>query len=412
MLPGPLRAGAFRLLFAGRAISSLGDRLVPVALAFAVLELTGSVTDLGIVMGAQTAALLAFVLVGGVWADRLPRRSVMLGSDAVRLLAQGACAALLLAGDAKVWQLAALQALYGAAAGFFAPASVAIVPQVAPADELQQANALLGLTDNGSSVLGPALAGVIVATAGSGWGLAADALTFALSGVLLALMRVAPDPAPTGRAGAASVIAELRAGWRAFRSRTWLWVTVLYFALYVGLVLSAFQVLGPEVARTALGGPGAWAAISAALGLGAVAGGMAALRWRPRHPLRAGLLMFLWAGPALLVGLGFHAPLWALLAVALIDGAAGSLFNAFWFTAQQSEVPAQELSRVSSWDHLGTLALAPLGLLAIGPVSEAIGISTTLYAAGGVIVLLTAAVMAVPDVRDFTGGRASASPGQ
>ncbi len=412
MLPAPLRAGAFRLLFAGRAVSSVGDRLVPVVLAFAVLDLTGSVSDLGIVLGAQTAALLAFVLVGGVWADRLPRRRVMLISDGVRFLAQGACAVLLLAGTATIWELASLQALYGAAEGFFAPASVAIVPQVAAAEDLQQANALLGLTDNAAAIAGPALAGVILTTAGSGWGLAADAITFAVSGLLLAFMRVPGGGRPPARALRTSVAFELRAGWRAFRSRTWLWVTVLYFALYIALVLSPFQVLGPQVARTALGGPGAWAAISTALGVGAVAGGMVGLRWRPLHPLRAGLMLFLLAGPALLVLLGLHAPLWTLIAAALVDGVAGSLFNAFWFTAQHSVVPATELSRVSSWDHLGSLILQPAALVAVGPVAAAIGVSATLYAAGGAIVVLTAAVVLVPAIRNFTLAPLTAAQGQ
>ena len=123
---GALSRGAFRLLFAGRTVSSFGDRLVPVALAFAVLDLTGSVTDLGLVLAAQTVPLLAFVLLGGVWADRLPRQLVMLVSDAVRAVAQGACAALLLTGHAQVWELIALQALYGSAVGFFAPAATAV----------------------------------------------------------------------------------------------------------------------------------------------------------------------------------------------------------------------------------------------------------------------------------------------
>jgi MFS family permease len=399
MRRGPLKETAFALLFAGRAISSLGDRLVPVALAFAVLDLTGSVTDLGIVLGAQSVPLVVFVLLGGVWADRLPRQWVMLASDGVRAVAQGASAALLLSGSAHVWEIAALQALYGAGEAFFVPASTAVVPQTVSSSNLQQANALLGLSGNVATVLGPALAGVIVATAGPGWGLAADAATFVASAAFLSFIRVGPIVA-TARTAA---LAELRAGWRAFRSRAWLWISVLYFTLFVAFVLSPLQVLGPQVARSSLGGPGAWAAISTALGLGALLGGVLGMRWRPRHPLRAAFLAFLLAGPALFVALAAHAPLPLILAAALIDGGSGTLFNIFWFTAQQREIPAGELSRVSSWDYLGTLALQPIGLAASGPLAAAVGVSTTLYGAGGLFVILVLAVLAVPAVRNFTG---------
>src|ERR1019366_1745733 len=265
MRRGPLKETAFALLFAGRAISSLGDRLVPVALAFAVLDLTGSVTDLGIVLGAQSVPLVVFVLLGGVWADRLPRQWVMLASDGVRAVAQGASAALL--------------SLYGAGEAFFVPASTAVVPQTVSSSNLQLANALLGLSGNVATVLGPALAGVIVATAGPGWGLAADAATFVASAAFLSFIRVGPIVA-TART---SALAELRAGWRAFRSRAWLWISVLYFTLFVAFVLSPLEVLGPQVARSSLGGPAAWAAISTALGLGALLGGVLGMRWRPRH---------------------------------------------------------------------------------------------------------------------------------
>ncbi|MGZ4274808.1 MAG: MFS transporter, partial [Solirubrobacteraceae bacterium] len=166
---------AFRLLFAAQSISSLGDRLVPVALAFAVLDLTGSPSGLGIVLAAQTIPLVAFVLFGGVWADRLSRRRVMAASDLVRALSQGACAALLLTGTARLWELAALQAVYGTAAAFFGPAVLALVPETVEAGQLQSANSLIALSGNIAAVIGPAVAGVIVAASHPGWGLAFDA---------------------------------------------------------------------------------------------------------------------------------------------------------------------------------------------------------------------------------------------
>jgi len=411
---GPLRFPAFRLLFAAQSISSFGDRLVPVALAFAVLGLTGSVTDLGVVLAAQTIPLVLFVLIGGVWADRLPRQRVMLASDGVRALTQGASGVLLLSSSATVWQLAALQAIYGTAAAFFGPAATAVVAETVPADGLQPANAMIGLSGNFTAVLGPAVAGVIVATIGPGWGLAVDGATFVGSAACLLAMRLPP---PAGAPAPGTMIAQLRAGWSAFRCRAWLWVTVVFFTLYIGLCFAPLEVLGPQVARLSLGGPGAWAAISAALGAGAIGGGVIGLRLRPRHPLRVAFLIFLVATPSLIALIAARAPLALIALAALVEGATGTLFNVFWFTALQSEIAPGELSRVISWDYLGSVALQPVGQLVSGPIAAAIGLSSTLYVAAGVALVLFTSVLAVPAVRNFalsqSGGQtSSASSGE
>jgi MFS family permease len=164
-----MRGGAwgqrsFRLFFFGQGISAVGDRVVSVALAFAVLDLTGSVKDLGLVLAAQTVPLVLFLLMGGVWSDRLSRRAVMLTSDLVRAGAQGASAFLLVSGNAHVWQLVVLQAVYGAAEAFFKPAAQALLPETVAAADLQQANALIAVSGNIANIGGPALAGVLVAT--------------------------------------------------------------------------------------------------------------------------------------------------------------------------------------------------------------------------------------------------------
>ncbi len=388
-------------------MSSFGDRLVPVALTFAVLHLTGSVSDLGIVLAAQTVPLVLFVLLGGVWADRLPRQRVMLASDLVRFATQGASAVLILDGSARIWQLAALQALYGMADGFFTPAANGLVPQVVAAEELQPANALLGLSENATSILGPAVAGVIVVGVGAGWGLAVDAATFLLSAAFLAVLRV-DSAVQVARERTTSVISELRAGWKAFSSRRWLLVSVGYFTLMFAFGFSTFRVLGPEVAEKSLGGPGAWAAISAAMGVGALAGGFLALRWRPAHPLRAAFVISLFGVPLTLLLLGAHAALWLIILTSVIEGVTGSFFNAVWFTAMQRSVPAEELSRVTSWDAVGSYALQPVGLALAGPIAAAIGVSTTLYAAGGIFLLITIGVIAMPSIWSFDGGQSEA----
>jgi hypothetical protein len=403
---GPLRERPFRLLFAGRAVSSFGDRVVPVALTFAVLHLTHSPSDLGIVLAAQAVPLVLFVLLGGVWADRLPRQRVMLASDLVRFATQGASALLILDGTPQIWQLAALQAVYGMADGFFTPAANGLVPQVVSAEELHQANALLGLSENTTSILGPAVAGGIVVGIGAGWGLAVDAATFLLSAAFLSALHVEPV-VRVAREQATSLLTELRAGWKAFSSRRWLLVSVGYFTLMTAFGFSVFKVLGPEVAERFLGGPGAWAGISAASGVGALAGGLLALRWKPAYPLRAGFLMSLFGVPLTLLLLGAHAALWLIILTELFEGVIGSFFNVMWFTAMQKAIPAEEISRVSSWDAVGTYALQPVGLALAGPIAVAVGVSTTLYGAGIIFLVITVGVISMPSIWSFDGSSPS-----
>lgn len=389
---------AFRLLFAARSVSSLGDRLVPVALAFAVLNLTGSATSLGVVLAAQTIPLVLFVLVGGVWADRLPRRLVMVSSDLVRAGSQGLCAALLLTGSARLWEIVVLQAVYGAARAFFDPAALSLIPQTVNADQLQRANSLLVLTDNVASIGGPAIAGVIVAAAEPGWGLGFDAVTFLVS---VGLVYAMPPVAAKVRERA-TLVHDLRHGWSAFRARRWLWITVSCFTLYIGFAWAPWQVLGPDVARTHLGGPGAWAAIAVALGVGSVAGGVIALRARPRHPFRLTFAMFVVVTPLMFGLVAAHAPVWLIVPVALLDGMSGTVFNTFWFTALHSDVPPGELARVMSWDYFGSVAVLPLGQSLAGPMAAAVGASTTLYGAAALTMILFGAGLCVPAVRNFS----------
>jgi MFS family permease len=389
---------AFRLLYAAQSISSLGDRLVPVALAFAVLNLTGSVTSLGVVLAAQTVPLVAFVLVGGVWADRFSRRRVMVISDLVRASAQAASAALLLNGSARLWELVVLQAVYGTARAFFDPAALAVIPQTVDGDQLQRANTLIALSQNIAAVAGPAVAGVIVAAAEPGWGLAFDALTFLGSA---ACVRAMPAIVAAPRTPA-TMLQELRGGWQAFRARRWLWITVSCFTLYIGMGWGPWQVLGPQVARLSLGGPGAWAAIVVALGVGSILGGLVALRARPRHPLRMAFAVFVLITPLLFALVAAHAPLPVILPVAVIDGASATMFNTFWFTAVQSDVPADELARVFSWDYLGSVVILPVGQALSGAVGGLLGLSATLYVAAGVSLVLFALGLAAPSVRNFS----------
>ncbi|MGH3072864.1 MAG: MFS transporter [Gaiellaceae bacterium] len=399
----PLRERDFRLLFAGRTTSLVGSAIAPVALAFAVLDLTGSKTDLGLILACREVPLVVFLLVGGIWADRIPRNKVMMSANVVSAFAQGSAAALLISGNAEVWHLAALAAVNGGSSAFYFPASAGVIPQTVPAPLLQQANALLQLAMNSAMIGGAALAGFLVAGVGPGWAIAIDGATYLLGAVFVALMRL---PAVL-REEAANFVHELAVGWREFRSRTWLWVIVLQFSFLLMVTMGAFSVLGPIVANEELGGAKAWGAILTAQAAGLVAGGLLGLRFRPRRMLVAATFGIL-AIPAPLIALGFPLGVPALMAVAFAAGVGNEVFGLLWHTTMQQEIPADKLSRAYSYDALGSIGLVPLGYALAGPVADAIGVRATLWGAAAIGVAVTLAVLAVKDVRTLERRQAAA----
>jgi MFS family permease len=391
---GPFARREFRLLFLARGISFFGSAIAPVAIAFAVLDLTGSASDLGLVLAARMIPQLVFMLVGGVWADRLPRHLVMFASDLLTGSAQAATAALLLTGNAEIWHLVVLQAVGGSAFAFFFPASTGLVPQTVEAPLLQQANAVLRLALNAGSIGGAALGGILVAGVGSGWALAIDAATFFVSASFLVRMRVTRG----ARVEAPNFLRELREGWREFVSRTWLWVIVVGFGVLNAAETGAFNVLGPVVAKEELGGATAYGAIFAAEAIGLVLGGALMLRFRPSRPLFAGCLAVLLMPPVLVL-LAVGAPLPLIIAASIVMGLGIEVFAVMWETALQQHVPGEALSRVSSYDALGSFIFIPLGQLLAGPIADEIGVDETLYLASGIVTLSVLAMLATPDVR-------------
>jgi MFS family permease len=392
---GLLRTREFRLLFSGQAVSVLGDRMAVLALAFAVLEIGGSASDVGLVLAAGAFPLVATVLAGGVVADRVSRRAVMVVADLVRVASQGVMAALLIAGVAEVWMLALVAGVTGAATGFFSPASTGLLPEVVLAEQLQPANALRSSAVSAGEILGPAVGGVLVAAAGAGWAIAIDAVTFAVSAACLAMLRVPTRVA----AQRSSFVADLREGWVAFRSRRWVWTFVLYFTI-VNLLWGAWGVLGPIVAERDLGGAAAWGAILAAVGVGALAGSLLAAQVKPSRPLLlAALADGLFALPLAFLAAAAPAPLIA--CGALLSGAGMALAISVWETTLQRHVPGESLSRVSSYDWFGSLAFYPLGLAVWGPVAAVIGIGVSLWLAFGLAIVLTLMLISVPDIRDL-----------
>lgn len=373
----PLRRREFRLLFLGQSVSAFGDRLVHVALTFAVLDIGGSAGEVGLVLAAATVPFVVFLLVGGVWADRLPRQKVMLVSDGVRAVSQTSAGFLLITGGAEIWHLVVLQAIYGMAEAFFQPAQGGLVPLTVPAEELQKANALIGFTRNFTNVIGPASAGVLVATVGSGAALVVDGATYVVSAVFLALMK------PSVIAGEVEVknfIADLREGWQEFVSRQWLWVSVLVFSFWQAIVLAPFLVLGPVVADRALGGATAFATIASTYGVGSVLGTVLALKIEPKRPL---LWMYLLVIPESLklVMFAIEAPVAVIAAAAGISGIGMSFGITMWFTAMQENVPQRSLSRVTAYDWMGSILMLPIGMTLAGMFAERVGTAPVLITA-------------------------------
>src|SRR5581483_11428074 len=382
---GPLKERPFRLLWLGRTGSAVGDSMIPVALLWTVgHDLHASLTWVGVVVACNFVGGATFTLAGGVWADRLPRRAVMIAADLARLATQGTTAALLFSGTAHVWQLAVLQGMAGAAAGFFNPASTALIPQSVSPERLQQANALLATSQSATRIFGPSLSGLIIVVAGAGWVFSIDAGTFVFSVVFVAAMRVAPYARPAAQ----RFWSDLADGWREVRRHRWLTAGFLGYA--VGNIgVGAYIVVGSHVAFDHLGGAWAWSLVLSSAAVGATLGGFITYRIRPQHPVAAAFgIWTLCALPPL--ALIRPLPLPAVMAAGLVFGGSVLVGNTLLQTAMQQEVRPDRLARVASIDALLSICLMPLGQILAGPVSTALGVRSTL--------VLAAALMAVPNL--------------
>jgi predicted MFS family arabinose efflux permease len=374
----------------------LGSSMAPVALAFAVLRLTGSTSDLGVVLAARSVSVVAFLLLGGVVSDRLPRHVVLVGSSVLAGLSQSATAALLLTGSAHIPALAALQVINGATSAFAGPATSAVVPQTVPEQVLRQANALVRMGNNAASIIGAALGGVVVAAFGPGWGIAADAASFFAAAALFAGLGVARVNTGTGT----SVVRALVDGWREFWARTWLWVIVVQFAFINMAYGGAFNVLGPVVADQRLGGASAWGIIVAAQGAGLILGGVVSARRHSKHPLLAGNSALLLQLPMLGL-LAIAAPVPLVAAAAVLAGTGIEVFGVRWNTTMHEQVPINMQSRLFAYDSLGSFLFTPAGQVLAGPVKSLIGTTDAIWAGTAVIALAVLAVFFVPQVRSL-----------
>ena len=390
----PFRERNFRLLWFGQAVSAAGDALVPVALAFATLSVSGSASSLGIVLGASTVARIVALPAGGVWADRLPRQLLMLGSDAVRAAVDGALGAVLISGQGRLWHLVVAGVLFSLADGFFTPAAAALMPQAVSRERLQQANALMGLARSTTSVAGPAVSGLLVAAISPGWVFAVDGASFVVSALSLALLRIdRGEPAP--RTG---FFRELAEGWQAVTSRRWFLLNLSSHALW-NFAIAAFFVLGPIVAKRQLGGATAWGLITASIGAGSIIGGLLALRLMSRRPLVAANLALVPSALQLLA-LAVPLPVPAIIAVAIIGWAGLTYLNEVWFATVPHLMPADVLGRANSFDWVLSIIAMPAGFAIAGPVADHIGVPATLCAAAALLAIPSMLIVLVPGVRN------------
>jgi len=380
-----------------------------VAVPFAVLRSGGSVSDIGYVVAAGLVPTVAFLLLGGVLADRMPRQRVLVAANVVQGLAQTAFALLVLSGHALVWEMMALTAARGCAFGFYMPAAQGLLPQTVAADQLGSANALRQLALNGARIAGAALGGLVVAAVGPGWGLVADGASYAIAATLRAGMRFAALPA-VARSG---VLRELRHGWRTFTSRRWLWVISAQLALVNAIYVGAFGVLGPAIADRDLGGASTWGLVIAAQSAGAALGATIMLRYRPRRLLHAATLAVpLMALPLLALAaplpvVAVHAG--AVVAAAALAGAGSEIFEINWLTAIQEHIPSDLLSRVAAYDAVASYGLGPVGTMLAGPLAVAIGAAACLSGGGLVIIASAGVVLTVTEIRNLTRGARPAS---
>lgn len=388
-----LRERDFRNLFFGQAASTIGDRIIFVALALYVTEI-GSPTDVGIVLAAATIPLVGFLLIGGVWADRLPRHRVMIVTDLIRFGLHALLAALIFSGAVEIWHLVVIEALFGTAEAFFRPAYTGLVPQTVPEEMIQDAKAAGSTVETVAEFAGPALATALVLGLGAGWAFAIDALTFLVSAYFLTRVRPRERGVPPVRQ---TVLAELREGYREVRSRAWIWVTVAIFALALLLSFGPWTTLGPTIAEEEYGSTGIFGLLAAVMGAGTVLGAGLGFRLRPQHPMRAG---FLWClpWPAVTAAFALAAPLAVLIPLFALAGVGLSLFGIWWETALAERVPPHTLSRVSSYDWMGSLALLPVGYLLAGPLGDALGAAPVLAVGSLLATVVVASALAVREI--------------
>lgn len=387
-----LRHKPFRLFVLARIISVSGSAMAPVALAFAVLGFDGRPASLAIVLAGNTVPQLIMLLLGGVIADRLSKRRVIVFGNLLPALTQAGIALLVASGTADVTRVAVFAALAGGASALTQPAMNSLLPDLVGAGEVQEANALMRLPVNAVKIVAPALGGLLVALVGPEWTLAWDAASFAIAAALVSRLAIsAPEKRQT------SVLRDFRQGWSEFSGRPWLWSYVLSGTVVVALWLGGYQLLGPVVTHDRDLGAATWGTVQGAFAVGLFGGGFISLKWKPSRIMVACVCANLPLALPLLA-LAADAPLVVLAAGVALAGAALDVAVVCWHTALQEQLPPQVLGRVSALSSTGELMAVPLGYLAVGATATSLGPTSVLLASAAVMTLATVVLLLAPSI--------------
>jgi MFS family permease len=398
---GVLAVRDFRRFYAGYVTSLLGSSMSTVAIAWAVLESGASATGLGFAFAAAVVPQVLLMAIAGVVADRLGRRRVMLGADALRCAAQASLAGAVFAGRPALWVFVLLAWLVGTGEAFFTPAMDALTVEIAPRGQLGNANALFGLATSATRIAGPALGGLLVALTGPGVVVAADAASYSVSVLALSLLTIPGGTAVATPAGPRALWRDMAEGWAEFRSRTWLWVTTVQFAFFNLITWAPWMLLGPVMGRAYLGGAAVWGAIMGVQGAGAIAAALLSLGRRPRRPVVVATIgTFCYALPD--VPMALHTSAVWVAAAAFCCGAGSAVSGTFSGTAMQQQVPPELIARVSALNIFPAYGVGVIGYAIDGPLAAAFG-PAAIFGVGAVYGLLSSAVvLTLRSVRSVT----------
>jgi MFS family permease len=371
----------------------LGTAMAPIAMAFGVLELTGSTKSMSLVIAAATVSTILVLFVSGAVADRTSRQKVIVISETAAMIIQVTIAALFFMGLAQIPLLMVLMFLNGMAIGFNAPATMGLIPQLVEKEELQTINSILGIARNSALIGGAALGGLLVSLIGAGATIAIDAVSFGISAILMAQLK----PAAQAKIKEDSIFKQLKLGWVEFKSHTWLWAIVVQFSFVLAAFEAAIHILGPAVSTDFYSGAKSWGLIMAGLSAGLFVGGIFGIRYRPEHPLRVATIC-VFSAALIPLALSGPFPVYIVILAAFVNGFCWELFGIFWVSTLQQKIAPELLSRVSAYDYIGSIGLAPLGIVLVGYFYESAGFRMVGLLSALLIVAATAIVLMVKDV--------------
>ncbi len=389
-----LRNPLYRRLWFARLVSNLGNGMAPTAMSFGVLAIPGATAkDLGTVLAAQLIPIVLVLPIGGTIADRLPRALVIATTDLTLTVFVSLQGILFITGHATVLNIAAINVVAGVLNALWWPAFPGLVPAILGDRDLQRGNAFIQIASNAGLIGGSSIAGILVATVGSGVALVFDAATFCAAGALVFTFRHVAVAQPSGQ----SMLYDLHHGWKTFISFRWLWVIVAAFGVLMAGMRGGFDVGGPVLMKTHFDGAKSWAIVQTGQSIGFLVGAALGVRLRPKRPLVFCMVVSIII-PVYLFALAIPAPFPVLVLCAFGLGICFDLWGVMWGTAMQTHIPRESLSRASAFDAMGSLLLGPVGLAVAGPVIAAFGLRALFVGAGVLTVVMIVLPLLEPAV--------------